>query len=120
MKKYTIEEIAAHLQDVASFECEDIPAGTGRYYLHITYNGELAAYRGEDTVTFTSDYINIADIKDVYTSYCEENGYNLSGLESMDCIYDFEDLKYDHFRSAVESLTEQVNAWIEEQEDESI
>ncbi len=114
MKKYTIEEIAKHLQDCQSFECEDIPEGTGRYYLHVNYGGELVACQGRDTVTFTSDYISIADIENAYISACEEEGRACDGIDSMDCIYDVEDLMYDHFRSAVESLTEQVNEWIDE------
>lgn len=117
-KQFTIEEIAAHLQNTQSFELDDLPMGTGRYWLRITEDGGLAGDAEESIATFSSDYFHISEAENAYISLCEENGYDLAGLASPDCIYNTEDLKYEHFRHAVESLTEQVNDWLAEQEDD--
>lgn len=117
-KQFTVEEIAAHLQNTQSFDYDDIPRGTGRYWLHVTEDGELTGVAEKSVVTFSSDHLHISEAEKAYISLCEEKGWSLAGLASPACIYDTEDLKYEHFRRAVESLTEQVNEWLAEQEDD--
>ena len=120
MKQYTYEEIAEHLINVQTLEPDHDDIGT--YYLHAKENGELCSTYVDADATFTCDF-KLEDAKEAYKNLCKENGWEMMLSEEdleegIQYVYETEDMKCSHFRNVVESLTEQVNAWLAEQDDE--
>lgn len=101
MKKFTRTEIAKHLSAVQSAEFDE----TGvTYYLHIKEDGDLqiSIDRADATFTASAKYADYTDSETWDFSSCSEE------------VYDRETLDDPTFAEIVDSLTEQANAWLEE------
>ncbi len=130
MKKFTAKEIAAYLIDTPSLEIES--DGTHYYYLHYA-DGELLS--GYDGASF-STHVNARYLDDLWEKALEKAKSELDGLDwddyndRMDIsdrareyfegeggVWDKESLDDPDFMEVAQELADELNEWLEEEED---
>lgn len=101
MKKFTREEIANIL---VSNQSAEFDASGVTYYIHLTENGasQISADRADATFTASATPADYGYTQEAWDA-----------MESPEDIYDREVLTDAAFAEIVDSLTEQVNAYME-------
>ena len=130
MRKYTAKEIAEHLIDAPSLEVES--DGTHHYYLHYADGDLLNGYTGASFST----HVNARYLDDMWKEALEKAKSEYDGLDwddyndRMDIsdrareyfegeggVWDKESLDDPDFMEIAQELADDLNRWIEENEE---
>lgn len=95
---YSRLEVANALQKFASVECEGIDGEEVRYFLHVDDSGEIVPH--------------MSDKESAWFSASAD--YDLSQIETIEDIYEMEELDNTEFMAVVDNLTGQANGWLDQ------
>lgn len=114
-KQYTTNEIMDAIKNYdLSFDTDN--AGSWGYYLH--HDGEkFVSHCGDEIQTFFEP----APYIDALSAQCTDNhpdDEDAASDEFWNQVYDLESADNEDFKAVVEGMTDQVNSWLAEKEDD--